>query len=81
MAGVAGDQIQITAQELPQDLDDLMALGVRLNACSLNQLDRFGQLAPGGELSVRINPGVTASAPTSEVLRPASESGTPTSTR
>lgn len=58
MAGVAGDQIQITAQELPQDLDDLMALGVRLNACSLNQLDRFGQLAPGGELSVRINPGL-----------------------
>ena len=58
MAGVAGDQIQITAQELPQDLDELMALGVRLNACSLNQLDRFGQLAPGGELSVRINPGL-----------------------
>ena len=56
--GKKGDQIQITAQELPQDLDDLMALGVRLNACSLNQLDHFGQLAPGGELSVRINPGL-----------------------
>jgi len=57
-AGVAPDKIQITAQELPNDLKNLVERGVRFNASSLNQLEAFGRLFPGREVSVRINPGL-----------------------
>lgn len=57
-AGVAPEQIQITAQQLPEDLEELVRQDVRFNACSLHQLHSFGQLFPGGELCVRINPGL-----------------------
>ncbi len=59
-AGVAPDRIQITAQELPKDLKDLVERGVLFNACSLRQLEAYGQLFPGREVSVRINPGLGA---------------------
>lgn len=57
-AGIAPERIQITAQELPKDLKGLVQRGVLFNACSLHQLRRFGELFPGGEVSVRINPGL-----------------------
>ena len=57
-AGVAPEKIQITAQELPENLDELVRRGVRFNACSLRQLEQYGKLFPGTELSVRINPGL-----------------------
>ncbi len=57
-AGIAPEKIQITAQELPKDLKGLVQRGVLFNACSLHQLRRFGELFPGGEVSVRINPGL-----------------------
>jgi diaminopimelate decarboxylase len=57
-AGVAPEKIQITAQELPRNLEELVGQGVLFNACSLSQLDRFGTLFPGREASVRINPGL-----------------------
>lgn len=57
-AGVAPDKIQITAQELPVNLRELVEQGVRFNACSLRQLDFYGGLFPGSALSVRINPGL-----------------------
>ena len=57
-AGVAADRIQITAQELPRNLEQLVDQGVLLNTCSLSQLERYGELFPGSELSVRINPGL-----------------------
>jgi diaminopimelate decarboxylase len=57
-AGIAPERIQITAQELPKDLKGLVQRGVLFNACSLHQLRRFGELFPGRELSVRINPGL-----------------------
>jgi diaminopimelate decarboxylase len=57
-AGVAPEKIQITAQELPQNLKSLVEQGVLFNACSLNQLRAYGELFPGSELSVRINPGL-----------------------
>ena len=57
-AGVPADHIQITAQQLPSDLEELQTLGIRMNACSLNQLRAFSRLVPGGELSVRLNPGL-----------------------
>ncbi len=57
-AGVAPERIQITAQELPQDLRALLEQGVRFNACSLAQIRAFGTAVPGGTLSIRVNPGL-----------------------
>ncbi|MGZ0706740.1 diaminopimelate decarboxylase [Coraliomargarita sp. W4R53] len=56
-AGIAAEKISLSAQELPEDLGDLLDAGIQLNACSLAQLERFGQLKPGGEVGIRINPG------------------------
>jgi len=57
-AGIAPGHIQITAQEIPKDLKGLVQRGVLYNACSVHQLRTFGELFPGGDLSVRINPGL-----------------------
>jgi len=58
LAGVAPERIQLTAQELPGDLKDLVERGVLFNACSLHQLEAYGRLFPGRPVSVRINPGL-----------------------
>jgi diaminopimelate decarboxylase len=58
LAGVAPERIQLTAQELPRDLKGLVERGVLFNACSLRQLECYGQLFPGRAVSVRINPGL-----------------------
>ncbi len=57
-AGVPAKEIQITAQQLPDNLQDLISHGVLYNACSLHQLASYGRLFPGKEVSVRINPGL-----------------------
>ena len=57
-AGVEPGQILLTAQQLPDDFEDLVSMGVRFNACSLHQLACFGSRFPGGELGVRFNPGL-----------------------
>lgn len=57
-AGVPADRIQLTAQEMPENLTNLLDQGIRFCACSLRQLDCFGQLRPGSEAIVRINPGL-----------------------
>jgi diaminopimelate decarboxylase len=57
-AGVAPERIQITAQQLPDDLEELVSRGVLFNACSLHQLRTYGERFPGREISVRINPGL-----------------------
>ncbi len=57
-AGVPPEKIQLTAQQLPNDLKGIVDRGVSFNACSLNQLRVFGQHYPGREVSVRINPGL-----------------------
>jgi diaminopimelate decarboxylase len=56
--GVPAAEIQITAQQLPDELEDLVRQGVLFNACSLHQLSAYGQLFPGNEVSVRVNPGL-----------------------
>ena len=43
-------QIQLTAQQLPDDLEELLKKGVLFNACSLNQLREFGRRSEGGQL-------------------------------
>lgn len=57
-AGVPASHIQITAQQLPNNLEALVRQGILFNACSLHQLKMYGQLFPGSDVSVRINPGL-----------------------
>jgi diaminopimelate decarboxylase len=56
--GFAAATILLTAQLPSRRLAEHVARGVAFNACSLHQLDAFGRVAPGREVSVRINPGL-----------------------
>ena len=56
-AGIPAKHISLSAQELPVDLSGLLDAGIQLNACSLAQLERFGQIKPAGQVGIRINPG------------------------
>jgi len=57
-AGVAPGKIQLTSQMPSRALERLVNQGVRYNACSLHQLDRFGATFPGHDVSIRVNPGL-----------------------
>jgi diaminopimelate decarboxylase len=57
-AGFPPDAIQLTSQMPSRRLAEHVARGVRFNACSLHQLEEFGRVAPGSEVSVRMNPGL-----------------------
>lgn len=56
-AGIPAENISLSAQEIPADLGDLLEAGLCFNACSLQQLERYGRLRPGTEVGVRFNPG------------------------
>lgn len=58
--GVPAEKISLSSQELPQDFEELVKLGVKINACSVSQLERFGKAFAGTsqKVGVRINPGV-----------------------
>jgi len=57
-AGIPGEKIQLTGQQFPRKhLKEIIAAGVLFNACSLRQIDSFGQAFPGSEISFRVNPG------------------------
>lgn len=59
-AGIQPQKISLSAQQMPGDADfaRFHKQGIKFNACSLNQLRRFGQLFPGGRCGVRFNPGL-----------------------
>jgi diaminopimelate decarboxylase len=57
-AGFPPGRIQLTSQMPSRTLSEHLARGVLYNACSLHQLEQFGKLAPGAEVSVRLNPGL-----------------------
>ena len=57
-AGVPPQHIQITAQQLPNNLKELLDQEILFNACSLHQLRSFGQIKPKSEVSIRVNPGL-----------------------
>lgn len=57
-AGFEPEQIQLTSQMPSRRLEEHVRRGVLFNACSLHQLESFGKVAPGGRLSVRLNPGL-----------------------
>ena len=57
-AGFPPSSIQLTSQMPSQRLAEHVARGVLYNACSLHQLERYGSVAPGRDVAVRINPGL-----------------------
>lgn len=57
-AGIPAEHISLSTQEFPEDFAPLYKHGIRFNACSLAQLERFGQLFPGCRCGLRINPGL-----------------------
>jgi diaminopimelate decarboxylase len=57
-AGIPAAHICLSTQELPTDFIPLVQLGVKINACSVSQLERFGQAFPGQPVGLRVNPGV-----------------------
>lgn len=56
-AGIEPHKISLSSQELPDDFAELYELGIEINACSLNQLERFAEAFPGREIGLRFNPG------------------------
>ncbi len=56
-AGFLPSEILLTTQQLPKNLKELVELGVEFDASSLHQLKTYGELFPGTEVSLRINPG------------------------
>mmetsp|Transcript_16990 Transcript_16990/g.33922 ORF Transcript_16990/g.33922 Transcript_16990/m.33922 type:complete len:489 (-) Transcript_16990:43-1509(-) len=61
-AGVPADHISLSTQELPNDFAELIDMGVKVNACSLSQIERIGKhySAAGTNqiIGIRVNPGV-----------------------
>ena len=67
LAGIDPSLIQITGQEAPRNLKELLEKGVLFNACSLRQISLFGEacrssqtLSKQKNLTLRINPGLGA---------------------
>jgi diaminopimelate decarboxylase len=75
-AGFPPSTIQLTSQLPSPRLAEHLARGVLVNACSLHQLETLGRLAPGREVSVRMNPGLgTGSTKRTNTGGPASSFG------
>ena len=74
--GFPAGAIQLTAQMPSRWLAEHLRRGVVFNACSLHQLEQVGRLAPGQEVSVRMNPGLgTGSTKRTNTGGPASSFG------
>jgi diaminopimelate decarboxylase len=58
MAGVPAANILLSSQELAHNLKEIVEEGVNINACSLRQLEAYGELFPGGDIGIRFNPGL-----------------------
>merc|ERR1712113_225887 len=41
-AGIPPENISLSTQELPKDFNELVNMGVKLNACSISQLEKAG---------------------------------------
>lgn len=57
-AGFEPSDILLTSQQLAHNLKDVVEKGVNFNATSLRQLEEYGKLFPGSNVTVRINPGI-----------------------
>jgi len=57
-AGFDYADISLSTQEFPDFFPELVERGLKVNACSLSQLEAFGKAFPGGEIGLRFNPGL-----------------------
>lgn len=57
LAGIDPSKILLTAQLKPANMKETVDTGIEYNATSLHQLEEYGKAFPGGEISIRINPG------------------------
>lgn len=57
-AGFAPRRIMLTSQVPSRRLEEFVPAGVLYNACSLHQLDFFGRMFPGHDVTIRVNPGL-----------------------
>ena len=55
--GIQAENILLTAQELAHNLKEIVDQGVEFNATSLHQLETYGRIFKGRNVSVRFNPG------------------------
>lgn len=58
IAGISPNKILLSAQELAHNLQTIIPKGVQFNACSLRQIQAFGEIFPGHEIGLRFNPGL-----------------------
>ena len=57
-AGFQYDQISLSTQEFPDFFPELVDKGLKVNACSLSQLEAYGIMFPGAKVGLRFNPGL-----------------------
>ena len=57
-AGIGTEKVSLSTQELPEDFASLAREGVKINLCSLSQLERFAEQLPGAKVGLRFNPGL-----------------------
>ena len=57
-AGIPAPHISLSAQELPDNLGELLDQGMLFNATSLNQIRTAGEIRPGIQIGLRFNPGL-----------------------
>eukprot|EP00587_Corethron_hystrix_P005105 CAMPEP_0113313082 /NCGR_PEP_ID=MMETSP0010_2-20120614/9645_1 /TAXON_ID=216773 ORGANISM="Corethron hystrix, Strain 308" /NCGR_SAMPLE_ID=MMETSP0010_2 /ASSEMBLY_ACC=CAM_ASM_000155 /LENGTH=491 /DNA_ID=CAMNT_0000169017 /DNA_START=34 /DNA_END=1509 /DNA_ORIENTATION=+ /assembly_acc=CAM_ASM_000155 len=59
-SGIPASNISLSTQELPANFAELADIGVKINACSLSQLERIGKhyANKGMKVGIRVNPGV-----------------------
>jgi diaminopimelate decarboxylase len=60
-AGIPASHISLSSQELPHNFAQLLDAGVKLNACSVSQLERFAKHYKNRKdvkVGIRVNPGV-----------------------
>lgn len=57
-SGIAADKCSLSSQELTDGFEEFVAKGLKINCCSILQLEKFCAKCPGKELGLRFNPGV-----------------------
>lgn len=57
-AGFDPSKVLLTSQQLPRDIRKTMASGIEFTATSLHQLEVYGALFPGTDVSMRLNTGL-----------------------
>jgi diaminopimelate decarboxylase len=56
-AGIPASHMSLSSQEFPKNFKELYDKGIEVNLCSLDQIEQFGKLFPGGKCGIRFNPG------------------------